>query len=146
MKRTRMRDACAASLLALLLGGTQALAQSADKALGGSAPPPPGGDTTGFWGGQVAGGSGAYRGRLVCMRNDQKFAVVGAAEECPSGKRVYALQRADGETIHPLLANDESTLQRFDEMRGQEVQVEGKLYESTGMILVSAITTGTTKD
>lgn len=50
-------------------------------------------------------------------------------------------QRADGETTHPLLATDAKMLQRFDELRGRDVRVEGKLYESTGMILVSAITT-----
>lgn len=141
MNRTRTRNTCAASILALALAlpGGSALADPADKAIGKSSSPPPGGDVTGTWGGDVAGASGQYRGRLVCLRNDQKFAVVGAAEECPSGKRVYALQRSDGEMIHPLLANDAQMLQRFDEMRGQDVQIEGKLYESTGMILVSAI-------
>jgi hypothetical protein len=128
-------------LAALLFAATTALAQSADApAVADKAPPPPGGDVTGFWGGQV-GGSGNYRGRLVCLRNDQKFAIVGAAEECPSGRRVYALQRADGEATHPLLAADATMLQRFDELRGQDVNVEGKLYDATGMILVSAITT-----
>lgn len=125
----------------VLAGSVPAVAQqSADApAVAHKAPPPPGGDVTGFYGGQVAGGSDSYDGRLVCLRNDQKFAVVGPAEECPSGKRVYALQRSDGETTHPLLASDEAMLQRFDSMRGRKVQVQGKLYDATGMILVSAI-------
>lgn len=132
---------CSVVLAAVFVAST-AGAQTADApAVSGKNAPPPGGDVTGFWGGQVAGGSGTYTGRLVCLRNDQKFAVVGPAEECPSGKRVYALQRADGEMTHPLLAVDDTMLHRFDELRGQDVQVEGKLYEATGMILASAITT-----
>jgi hypothetical protein len=129
-------------VLAAVLAAATAAAQSADApAVSGKPVPPPGGDVTGFWGGQVAGGSGNYAGRLVCLRNDQKFAVVGPAEECPSGKRVYALQRADGETTHPLLAAEGNMLQRFDQLRGHEVRIEGKLYDATGMILVSAIAT-----
>jgi hypothetical protein len=129
------------TLAVLLLGSGAATAQTADApAVADKSSPPPGGDVTGFYGGNVAGGSDSYDGRLVCLRNDRKFSVVGPAEECPSGKRVYALQRSDGEMTHPLLAADEAMLQRFDRMRGQEVQVQGKLYDATGMILVSAIT------
>jgi hypothetical protein len=140
MRATILRPG--ALVLASLLAAATAAAQSADApAVTGKSAPPPGGDVTGFWGGQVAGGSGNYAGRLVCLRNDQKFAVVGPADECPSGKRVYALQRADGEMTHPLLAADAAMLQHFDELRGQEVRIEGKLYDATGMILVSAIAT-----
>ena len=140
MRATILRPG--ALVLASLLAAATAAAQSADApGVTGKAPPPPGGDVTGFWGGQVAGGSGNYQGRLVCLRNDQKFAVVGAAEDCPSGKRVYALQRDDGEMTHPLLAVDQDMLQRFDQLRGQEVRIEGKLYDATGMILVSSIVT-----
>lgn len=142
MRRTMHgRRTLQALALATLLAGTQALAQTVDASGVKKSVPPPGGDVTGFWGGQVAGGSGAYSGRLVCLRNDQKFAVVGPAEECPSGRRVYALQRSDGEMVHPLLAADGPMLERFDELRGKEVRVEGKLYDATGMILVSAIAT-----
>lgn len=142
MRPTILRHGALSSFaVAAALVASTACAQTADApAVSGKSAPPPGGDVTGFWGGQVAGGSGTYSGRLVCLRNDQKFAVVGAAEECPSGKRVYALQRADGEMTHPLLAADGAMLQRFDELRGRDVQVEGKLYEATGMILASAIT------
>lgn len=108
-------------------------------------PGPPGGDVTGFWGGQVAG-KGNYSGRLVCLRSDQKFAVTGPAEDCPSGRRVYALERADGAAVHPLLATNEQMMSRFDAMRGRVVSIEGKLYEATGMILVSAITDEGTPD
>lgn len=128
------RGALVASLI--VVAGTTARAD--DGYTRKSAPAPPGGDSTGFWGGQVASGD-TYVGRLVCLRNDQKFAVVGPADACPSGRRVYALQRKDGETTHPLLATDSDMLDRFDELRGKEVRVEGKLYDSTGMILVTAL-------
>jgi hypothetical protein len=41
--------------------------------------------------------------------------------------------------IHPRLASDEQMMGRFDSPRGKDVRVEGKLYEWTGMIRVSAI-------
>jgi hypothetical protein len=131
--------ACAALLAAVTVLAGPAFSQDGEASRPKTAPPPPGGNVTGFYGGQVAGGQGAYTGKLVCLRNDQRFAVAGAADECPSGRRVYALERSDGETIHPLLANDEQLMNRFDQLRGKDVRVEGKLYEATGMILVSAI-------
>ena len=46
---------------------------------------------------------------------------------------------SDGQVIHPRLASDEQMMGRFDSPRGKDVRVEGKLYEWTGMIRVSAI-------
>ena len=81
---------------------------------------------------------GEFPGELVCLRSDDSF-VPASADECGTGNRVWALSMKQEGVVHPLLAGNESVLQRFKEMVGSRVVVEGKYYSSTGLIMASAI-------
>jgi len=81
---------------------------------------------------------GEFPGELVCLRTDDSF-VPASAEECGNENRVFALAMKQEGAVHPLLPGSKVVLDRFREMLGSRVVVEGKYYSSTGLIMASAI-------
>jgi hypothetical protein len=133
---------CAAAL-ALLAASATARADE-DR---GTVPPtetdvkPPGGEGQQmyqFYAGNTPGDTGQFDGKIVCLRADRKF-TTAPAEECGSKNRIYALDLDDVDLTHPLLAGSERVEDELQQNLGRAVTVQGRYYESTGMILAGGI-------
>ncbi len=83
---------------------------------------------------------GTFPGKLVCLRCDLKGGSEAMAACAKEGHR-HALAMDGGSMIHPLLAGTEEVLARINsaELHGKHVEVRGKYYPSTGVILVDRI-------
>jgi len=102
---------------------------------------PPGGEGQQmyqFYAGNTPGDTGQFDGKIVCLRSDRKFTTAPAAE-CGSKNRIFALDMDDVGLTHPLLAGSEEVEEELQKNLGRDVTVQGRYYESTGMILAGAI-------
>lgn len=83
---------------------------------------------------------GTYPGELVCLRcdlgNDPD-----AMKQCAAEGHRHALSMDGGAMIHPLLPAHEEVADQINsaELHGDEVEVHGNYYPSTGAILVDQI-------
>lgn len=102
---------------------------------------PPGGETLAmarFYPGNLPQ-TGSFPGKLVCLP-EAKVGLTAGAEKC-GGSRYYALVMQGGAMVHPLIPGSKEVLDEFERpgKLGQDVEVHGKHYSSTGMILVDEI-------
>ncbi len=82
--------------------------------------------------------TGEFPGRLLCLRSVLD-SVPSPVEQCAKKDHVYVLSMERGAMVHPLLPGDPRTLKRLPTLVGKRVVVEGKYYESIGMILASHV-------
>ena len=91
-----------------------------------------------FYGGSALTQPGRFEGRVVCLRTDRNFAV-GSATECEDGSRVYALSMNGGDLVQPVLTTTKDAHEALVEHLHRNVVIEGRHYNSIGMILASAV-------
>ncbi|MEW6269976.1 MAG: hypothetical protein AB1689_11845 [Thermodesulfobacteriota bacterium] len=139
-----MNAIVALALAAALVAGGSAWAE--DKPSDASPPtdvsaPPPGGEDQQmyqFYAGNTPGDTGSFDGKIVCLRSDRAFATA-PSEECGDSNRIFALDLEDVDLTQPLLAGSKQVERQLKDMLGRDVTVQGRYYESTGMILAGNI-------
>jgi len=87
------------------------------------------------------GSSGEFPGTLLCFHTGHGF-VPSPVSQCAEKRHVYVLSMRHGSMVHPLLAGDRQALEKLPKLVGKKVVVEGKYYESTGMLLAADIRAG----
>ncbi len=90
-----------------------------------------------FYTGEM-GSTGEFPGRLLCFRTGRGF-VPAPADRCAKKDHVYVLSMQHGSMVHPLLAGDPQTLKKLPTLIGKKVVVEGKYYESIGMVVAGSM-------
>ncbi|HEY8516751.1 MAG TPA: hypothetical protein VIS07_14680 [Candidatus Binatia bacterium] len=144
-----MRSFASKAILPVALAATIAvggLAWADDDPTAASPPtdvttPPPGGENHQmyqFYSGNTPGDTGSFDGKIVCLRSDRKFATA-PSEECGDKNRIYALDLEDVDLTQPLLAGSEQVERQLRDNLGRDVTVQGRYYESTGMILAASV-------
>jgi hypothetical protein len=93
-----------------------------------------------FYTGDV-GSTGEFPGTLLCLHTGRQF-IPAPVDECAKKDHVYVLSMQDGSMVHPLLAGDPQTLEKLPKLVGKKVVVDGKYYESIGMLVAGNIRTG----
>ncbi len=83
------------------------------------------------------GSVGEFPGTVECA--DVRDFLAAPVDQCAQKDHVYALSLQDGSMIYPLVAGDPQTLEKLPELVGKKVLVQGKYYESIGMIVAGAI-------
>ena len=94
-----------------------------------------------FYTGEV-GSTGEFPGTLLCLHTGREF-IPAPVDQCAKKDHVYVLSMQDGSMVHPLLAGDRQTLKELPQLVGKKVVVDGKYYESIGMIVAGNIRTRT---
>jgi hypothetical protein len=89
-----------------------------------------------FYTGDV-GATGEFRGKLLCMRMTRD-PIAAPTDQCGKKDQVYVLAM-HGSMVHPLLAGDPQTLKMMPKLVGKDVLVEGRYYESVGMLVAGNI-------
>ena len=125
-------------LAALLSAGAAGVALAADDL---PVDEPPGGETLSmarFYPGNLTK-TGEFPGKLICLPA-AKAGLTAGAEECGE-QRYFALSMQGGALVHPLIPGSQEVLDFMEakDLLGKEVEVHGKHYSSTGMILVDDI-------
>jgi hypothetical protein len=90
-----------------------------------------------FYVGDV-GSTGKFPGTLVCLHTGRQF-IPAPADQCVKKDHVYVLSMQDGSMVHPLLAGDPQTLEKLPQLVGKKVVVDGKYYESVGVVVAGNI-------
>jgi hypothetical protein len=90
-----------------------------------------------FYVGDV-GTTGEFPGRLLCLHTGRQF-IPAPVDQCAKKDHVYVLSMQDGSMVHPLLAGDPQTLEKLPRLVGKKVVVDGKYYESVGMVVAGNI-------
>jgi hypothetical protein len=92
-----------------------------------------------FYTGSV-GNQGVFPGKLVCLRCDLRPGEAAKAQCAKEGHR-FALEISGDPTIHPLIPGDAAAMKQLKAAgHGSEVSVNGTLFPSLGVILVSSLT------
>jgi hypothetical protein len=86
----------------------------------------------------AVGSTGKFPGTLLCLRTGRQFIPV-RIDRCAKKDHLYALSTQDGSMIHPLLAADPQTLEKLPKLVGKKVVVDGKYYESVGVLVAGNI-------
>ena len=93
-----------------------------------------------FYTGDV-GSTGEFPGTLLCLHTGREF-IPAPVDDCAKKDHVYVLSMQDGSMVHPLLAGDPQTLEKLPQLVGKKVVVDGKYYESIGMLVAGNIRKG----
>jgi hypothetical protein len=93
-----------------------------------------------FYTGDV-GSTGEFPGTLLCIRMTRD-PIAAPTDKCDTKDHVYVLAM-QGSMVHPLLAGDPQTFKMLPRLVGKKVVVDGKYYESIGMVLAANIRAGT---
>ena len=93
-----------------------------------------------FYTGDV-GSTGEFPGTLLCLHTGREF-TPAPVDQCAKKDHVYVLSMQDGSMVHPLLAGDPQTLKKLPKLVGKKVIVDGKYYESIGMLVAGNIRKG----
>jgi hypothetical protein len=82
---------------------------------------------------------GRFKGELRCL-NDHFLIVTNGVEGCPEKGFINVLTES-GDQIHPVLAATGHVFDRLNAggLQGKKVEVEGRYYPTTGMILADKI-------
>jgi hypothetical protein len=78
-----------------------------------------------------------FEGTVVCVTPDQKIPT--SASQCTGGSEVLALSVEESDAVHPIVAADDKLRDRLRAHVGDDVIIEGKRYEGSGMIMASTV-------
>jgi len=118
--------------------GAQPEVPRTEKALGGNLEP--GADQPNlrrFYTGY--GEQGRFEGKLVCLRSDGGDFIAAEADQCPSDRRVYALDMDSPDVLQPLLATTEQVHDRLRGLIGEQIVIQGRNYPSVGVMAAESV-------
>jgi hypothetical protein len=79
-----------------------------------------------------------FEGKVVCVPPDSKQKPASASA-CRDDTQVLALAITESDVIHPIVAADDKLRDKLVNQVGEKVVIEGKRYESSGMIMASTV-------
>lgn len=79
-----------------------------------------------------------FEGKVVCVAPDERQKSSNPVV-CEDESKVLALSITESDVIHPIVAADDQLRDKLVAQVGESVVIEGKRYESSGMIMASTV-------
>jgi hypothetical protein len=79
-----------------------------------------------------------FEGKVVCVPSEGKSGTTSASA-CKDDSSVLALSITESDVVHPIVAADDQLRDKLANRVGENVVIEGKRYESSGMIMASTV-------